>query len=120
MKKLLQPLFAVALILPVLTHAAQPQTTSVEKVKAAIGTTTTQAQVQDGSVTLRSPRTGISYTFPNPEQRPMVLETVKIAAANSANADRIVAANPALSVSSQQKAKQALLNEASQVAVSVN
>ena len=37
-----------------------------------------------------------------------------LTAANAANADRIVAENPALSAASQQKAKQALLNEASQ------
>jgi hypothetical protein len=116
MTKLLKPLCIAALILPGLAVAAEPQTTSVEKVKAAIGPTLTQAQVNNGQVTLKSPRTGISYSFPNPDQRPMVLETQKIAAANSANVNRIVAANPALSVASQETAKQALLNESAQMA----
>lgn len=116
MKKLLQPLLAVAIFAPICAFAVEPQTTSVEKVKAAIGPTTTQAQVNHGQVTLKSPRTGISYSFSNPDQRPMVLETAKVSAANSANVNRIVATNPALSPESQEKAKQALLNEAAQVA----
>ena len=116
MKKLLQPLFMVAVIAPTLAFATTPQTTSVDKVKAAVGPTTTQAQVNQGQVTLVSPRTGISYTFANPDNRPMVLETAKVSAANAANANRIVAANPALSAASQEKAKQALLNEQEQLA----
>jgi hypothetical protein len=116
MKKLLKPLWVVACIAPTLAMATEMQTTSVDKVKAAIGPTTTQAQVNHGQVTLVSPRTGISYTFSNPDNRPMVLETAKVSAANSANANRIVATNPALSAASQEKAKQALLNEQAQVA----
>ncbi len=80
---------------------------------------TTQVQVgTDGQVTVASPRTGIRYTFANPN-RPIVLQTAKIAAANAANADRIVAENPALSAASQQKAKQALLDEATQSQLAV-
>ncbi len=114
MKKVLKPFMIAALALPTFAFANAPQTTSVEKVQQAIGPTSTQVQVgTDGQVTVSSPRTGIRYTFANPN-RPIVLQTAKIAAANAANADRIVAENPALSAASQQKAKQALLNEASQ------
>lgn len=114
MKKLLQPLLVLALVAPGVALAQQ--TTSVEKVKAAVGPTSTQAQVNHGQVTLVSPRTGISYSFSNPDNRPMVLETAKVTAANSANAQRIVASNPALSAASQEKAKQALLDEQAQLA----
>ena len=116
MKKVLQPFMIATLALPTFAFANVPQTTSVEKVQQAIGPTTTQVQVgTDGQVTVASPRTGIRYTFANPN-RPIVVQTAKIAAANAANADRIVATNPALSAASQQNAKQALLNEAIQTA----
>ncbi len=62
-------------------------------------------------MTVASPRTGIRYTFANPDQRPIVLHTAAIAPANAANVNRIVAANPALSAASQERAKQALLGE---------
>ena len=115
MKKVLQPLMIALLAMPVFS-AANTQTSTPEKVKQAIGAQTAQAQVgADGQVTIASPRTGIKYTFANPN-RPIVMQTAKIAAANSANADRIIASNPALSNASQQKAKQALLNEAGQLA----
>ena len=116
MKKLLQTLLVAACVVPTMAMATGAQTTSVDKVKAAVGPTSTQAQVNNGQVTLVSPRTGISYTFSNPDNRPMVLETAKVSAANSANAQRIMASNPALSAASQEKAKQALLNEQEQVA----
>ena len=114
MKTILASIFAVAMTLPSLAFAQQ--TTSVEKVQEAIGPTSTQAQINQGQVTLVSPRTGISYTFSNPEGRPMVLETAKVAAANSANVNRIVASNPAVSAASQEQAKLALLNEQAQLA----
>ena len=41
-----------------------------------------------------------------------MLHTAAIAPANAANVNRIVAANPALSAASQERAKQALLGEA--------
>lgn len=116
MKKVLQPLVFAALALPSFAFANAPQTTTVEKVKAAIGPTTAAAQVNNGQITVESPRTGIRYTFNNQEGRPVVLQTQAIAAATSANADRIVASNPALSAASQQKAKQVLLDEAAQLA----
>ena len=90
---------------------AAQQTTTAEKVKAAIGPQTAQAQVNDTQITVISPRTGISYTFNNNNQT-IVLQTQAIAAANTVTADRIVASNPALSAESQQKAKQALLDAA--------
>lgn|SRR5690554_1528286 len=113
MKKVLQPLMIVALSLPTLAFAnAAATTTTAAKVQAAVGPTTAQAQVDNGHVTVASPRTGIRYTFANPDQRPIVLHTAAIAPANAANVNRIVASNPALSAASQERAKQALLGEA--------
>ena len=114
MKKVLQPLMIAALAIPTLTFANQ--TTTVDKVQAARGATTAPAVTQDGNITVASPRTGIRYTFANPHQRPVVLETAAVTAANAANVNRIVASNPALSPASQEKAKQALLSEATQLA----
>lgn len=107
MKKVLKVGFVALGLLPALVVAA-PLTTTPEKVKAAIGPTTAQTQTSKDQITVLSPRTGISYTFPN-QNKPVVLQTQAIVAANSANIDRIVAANPALSTESQQKAKQVLL-----------
>lgn len=116
MKKLLQPLMIAVLAIPTVAFADAAQTTTPEKVQQAIGPTTADAVIgADGKVTVTSPRTGIRYTFENPN-KPITIQTAAIAAANAANADRIVAENPALSTASQQKAKQALLNEASQLA----
>ncbi len=115
MKKVLKTLIIAALAMPVLSFAQTPSTTTLDKVEQAVGTTTAQVQRTDTQVTVVSPRTGISYTFAN-QNRPIVLQTTAIAAANAANADRIVATNPALSSVSQQQAKQALLNQAGQIA----
>ena len=117
MKKVLQPLMIAALAIPTLTFANNAaQTTTIDKVQAARGATTAPAVAQDGNITVASPRTGIRYTFANPNQRPVVLKTAAVTAANAANVNRIVASNPALSSASQEKAKQALLSEASQLA----
>jgi hypothetical protein len=89
-----------------------PQTTTVDKVLAAQGTTTAQAQVKREVTTVISPRTGIRYTLGDTGNRPIVLQTAAIAPANSANINRIVASNPALSAKSQEKAKIALIGEA--------
>ncbi len=102
MKKVLQTLCLVTLALPVMSFANQPQTTA----PAAQKTTTT----------LISPRTGIRYTLSNTGDRPVVLKTTPVAAANAATVNRIVAVNPALSAASQEKAKQALLSEPAQLA----
>ncbi len=115
MKTLLKPLMIAALAIPTLSFAAS-DTTTINKVKQAIGSTTAPVLVDpNGQVTIESPRTGIRYTFDNPN-RPIVLQTQAIVAANTVNADRIVASNPALSAASQQEAKQTLLNEAAQLA----
>ena len=89
-----------------------PQTTTVDKVLAAKGATTAEAQVKREVTTVISPRTGIRYTLGDTGNRPIVLQTAAIAPANSANINRIVAANPALSAKSQEKAKIALIGEA--------
>jgi len=89
-----------------------PQTTTVDKVLAAKGPTTAEAQVKRKVTTVISPRTGIRYTLGDTGNRPIVLQTAAIAPANSANINRIVASNPALSARSQEKAKVALIGEA--------
>ena len=116
MKKVLQTLMIAALALPTLTFANTAQTTTIDKVQAARGATTAQAVVKDDNITVMSPRTGIRYTFANPNQRPVILKTTAVTAANSANGNRIVASNQALSTASQEKAKQALLSESAQLA----
>ncbi|CAM9280490.1 MULTISPECIES: hypothetical protein [Acinetobacter] len=115
MKKVLKTLMIAALAMPALSFAETAATTTLDKVQQAVGSTTAQVQRTDEQVTVASPRTGIRYTFAN-QNRPIVLQTAAIAPANAANADRIVASNPALSAASQQQAKQALLNEAGQLA----
>lgn len=82
----------------------------VEKIQDVITPVTTQVQSINGQSTVVSPRTGIQYTIPNEQQRPVVLQTQAIAAANAVNAQRIVAKNPALSPESQQIATQALID----------
>ena len=89
-----------------------PQTTTVDKVLAAQDNTTAEAQVKRDVTTIISPRTGIRYTLGDTGNRPIVLQTAAIAPANSANINRIVASNPALSAKSQEKAKIALIGEA--------
>jgi len=115
MKKVLQPLFLTVLAVPSFVFAAEtasaPQTTTVDKVLAAKGPTSAQAVVKQENTTVISP-TGIRYTLGNTGNRPIILQTAAIAPANSANINRIVATNPALSAKSQEKAKIALIGEA--------
>lgn len=106
MKKVLQPLMILALAIPGLAFANEPSKTTAANVVV----------VKDDNITVMSPRTGIRYTFANPQQRQVILKTAAITPANAANANRIVASNPALSAASQEKAKQALLSEAGQLA----
>lgn len=113
MKKPLQLLIlASAALSGVVLADNVPQTTTVDKVLAAKGATTAEAQVKREVTTVISPRTGIRYTLGDTGNRPIVLQTAAIAPANSANINRIVASNPALSARSQEKAKVALIGEA--------
>ncbi|SPL71751.1 hypothetical protein [Acinetobacter stercoris] len=110
MKKALTPFLFVALALPTLAFAdTVSKTVPLAKVQAATGATSAQTVVNNNSTTVISPRTGISYTLGDTNGRPIILKTAAIAAATEATANRIVAANPALSPSSQEKAKQTLL-----------
>lgn len=103
-------LFVAILAMPVLAFAdAQPQTTTVANLQAAAGTVTAQAEVKNDSTTVISPRTGIRYTLGNTGGRPIILKTAAIAAVTPATINRVIASNPALSASSQEKVKQALL-----------
>lgn len=113
MKKPLQLLILASAALSGVALADNvPQTTTVDKVLAAKGATTAEAQVKREVTTVISPRTGIRYTLGDTGNRPIVLQTEAIAPANSANINRIVASNPALSARSQEKAKVALIGEA--------
>ena len=113
MKKPLQLLIlASAALSGVVLADNVPQTTTVDKVLAAKGATTAEAQVKREVTTVISPRTGIRYTLGDTGNRPIVLQSAAIAPANSANINRIVASNPALSAKSQEKAKIALIGEA--------
>jgi len=113
MKKALQLLVLASTALTGLAFANEAtQTTTVDKVIAAKGSTTAEAQVKREVTTVVSPRTGIRYTLGDTGNRPIVLQTAAIAPANSANINRIVASNPALSAKSQEKAKIALIGEA--------
>ncbi|AYO53343.1 hypothetical protein EXE10_18050 [Acinetobacter sp. WCHAc060033] len=110
MTKLLKPLFIATLAVPVLAFAdTAPQTTTVEKVQAATGAVSAQAEVKNDTTTVISPRTGIRYTLGNTGGRPIILKTAAIAAVTPATINRVVATNPALSASSQEKVKQALI-----------
>lgn len=113
MKKVLKPIIIAALALPTLALA---NTTTAEKVQQARGATTAPAAQADGNITVQSPRTGIRYTFANPHQRPVILQTAAIAPVNAVTVNRIVASNPALSAGSQENAKQALLSSSAQLA----
>lgn len=116
MTKVLKTLLFTALALPAVAFAAPAvQTTTVDKVMAATGAAPAQTEVKRESTTVISPRTGIRYTLGETGDRPIVLKTAAIAAATPATANRIVASNPALSASSQEKAKQALLDGAGTV-----
>ena len=111
MKILLKTTFAAMLTLPAFAFAdTVPQTTTVEKVQAAAGVMTAQAEVKNDSTTVISPRTGIRYTLGNTNGRPIILKTAAIAPVTPATVNRVVASNPALSVSSQEKVKLALLD----------
>lgn len=110
MKTILKTVAVAFFALPTLAIAnSATQTTTVEKVQAAQGVMTAQTEVKHDSTTVISPRTGIRYTLGNTAGRPIILQTAAIAAVTPATANRIVANNPALSASSQEKAKQALL-----------
>ncbi|ALH95249.1 hypothetical protein [Acinetobacter equi] len=95
MKKLISTLLLITIVIPI---------------SAIANPAAQQVPVNNGQVTLESPRTGIQYTIPNPDQRSVVMQTQAIEAANSVTADRIIASNPALSIESQEQAKQALVN----------
>ncbi|MCF9000235.1 hypothetical protein [Acinetobacter nectaris] len=112
MNKIKQTFLFSAFLMPALAFAAgtstEPFTTTVKNVKAALGPQQAEVSSKGNSLTIISPRTGISYTLGNTEGRSIILQTDAIAAANSTNADRIIAANPALSKESQDKAAKVL------------
>lgn len=112
MKKILKPALFAVFALPAFAFAnTDTKTVPLAKVQAAAGVTQAQTEVKNDSTTVISPRTGIRYTLGNTAGRPIILQTASIAPATPATANRIVASNPALSSSSQEKAKQALLEQ---------
>ncbi len=69
MKKVLKPIMIAALALPTFAFA---DTTTAAKVQQACGATTAPAGTSQWSVLrYKVPRTGIRYTFANPNQRPV-------------------------------------------------
>lgn len=117
MKKLLQSLSIAVLAIPTFAFAQNQatQTTTLDKVQAAQGVPTVQATVKNQTTTLVSPRTGVRYVLGETGNRPIIFKASQITPANSSNINRIVANNPALSATSQEKAKQALLAVPDQV-----
>ncbi|MEB3768111.1 hypothetical protein [Acinetobacter sp. MD2] len=111
MMNTIKPILCSLILLPSLAFAneTKPFTTSVENVLVAKGTTTATAVVKGGETAIISPRTGIRYTLGDTNGRPITVQTAAITAATSANVQRIVAKNPALSDESQQLAEKALL-----------
>ena len=111
MKKILKPLLAVFLAVPAFAFAetAPQTTTTLANVQAATGTTIAQTEVKNDTTTVISPRTGIRYTLGNTGGREIILKTAAVAAVTPNTINRVMASNPALSASSQEKVKQALL-----------
>lgn len=114
MKTLKQAIFLSSLMIaPAIALAeaqTEPFTTSLGNVKAALGPQQALAISKGNSITIISPRTGISYTLGNTEGRSIVLQTDAIAEANSITAKRIIASNPAVSETSQLAAEKALIS----------
>ena len=92
MKKVLKPIMIAALALPTFAFA---DTTTAAKVQQARGATTAPAAQANGNITVQSPRTGIRYTFANPNQRPVVLQTAAIAPVNAENAKQALLSSSA-------------------------
>jgi len=119
MKKVLKTLLFTAVAAPILAFAAPaPMTTTPDKLQAAAGVATPQVEVKRDTTAVISPRTGIRYTLGDTGNRAIVFKTAPIAAVTPVTANRVVAANPALSAASQEKAKQALLDSPSTLATS--
>ncbi|TCM63286.1 hypothetical protein EC844_12111 [Acinetobacter calcoaceticus] len=117
MTKVLKTLFFTAIAVPMFAFAnTAPQTTTVAKVQAATGVVAAQTEVKKETTIVISPRTGIRYNLGDTGSREIILKTAAIAPVTPATANRVVAANPALSAASQEKAKQALLAMPSTVA----
>lgn len=115
MKKLLQTVILSAVVLPAISFAA-PSTTTIDKVQAATGEVSAQAEIKKQETIIASPRTGIHYNLGETGTRPIILKTAVIAPVTTATIDRIVAMNPALSMTSQNNAKKALLENAQTLA----
>ena len=109
--KLIKNVICIAALagLAINASAAPVTTVKAETVEALVSNPVVEAVQKDDKTVLVSPRTGMRYSVNNPNNIPIIFRTEVIAAATSANADRIVATNPALSAESQQEAKQALI-----------
>ncbi|SDB80830.1 hypothetical protein [Acinetobacter boissieri] len=93
----------------------EPFTTTVGNVKAAMGPQLAEATSKGNTLTIISPRTGISYTLDNTEGRTVILQTDAIAAANNVTAKKIIAQNSAVSETSQLNAEKALIDLSAQL-----
>lgn len=102
----------ILLLAPLAAVAAEYNSAgnSVYQKAPAVGGLASQQSTHSDITTLVSPRTGIRYSLGRLGNRPVILQTQPVSAANINTVHRIVASNPALSPTSQEKAKQALLS----------
>ncbi|GAA5016378.1 hypothetical protein GCM10023206_28100 [Acinetobacter puyangensis] len=101
---------ATSLVFAEQQTASQPLTVSAAAVQNVLATPTVEASKQGGKTVLVSPRTGIRYSFNNPDNRQIIFKTEGVLPVSAQNVSRIAASNPALSAQSQQQAEQALLD----------
>ena len=110
MKILSLPLSFSLVVLSSFAVANETMTVKAETVAAVVNPPVVEAVQKNDTTVLVSPRTGMRYTVNNPNNIPIIFKTEIMAPATTANANRIVATNPALSQASQEKAQAALLS----------
>ena len=115
MKKPLQCLVLASAVVSTYAFATDTAVQPTLKTDSAVAKQNTplvQAELKKKDTIVTSPRTGIRYSLGDTGDRPIVMKTTPIAPATAANVNRIVASNPALSTVSQEKAKTALIGDA--------
>lgn len=116
MNKIKQSLVISALLVPSIAFAASVDgfTTTLGNVKAAIGPQQAEVTAKGDTLTIVSPRTGISYTLNQTAGRSIILQTDAIAAANNVTAKTLMAQNPAVSQASQLNVEKELIELSAQ------
>lgn len=110
LKKLIMSGVVVTAMSTVYAEEPKSFTLPADVAQQAVSAPQVQAAQKQEKTVLISPRTGMRYSFNNPDGRPILFKVEPLAAANSQTVTRIVAENPALSPESQQQAVQNLLN----------